>query len=141
MTFKNRTLNAFALVLLAAAAQAGESSHQRVAWSTLAQVKESPGKSIEFSGEVAALDRKRVAIQGFRIPLEVKTHFLVAAKPSDCEHCIEGGPESYVEVFSKEPVKATFGRPLTVTGKLELVRNSPSGSYYRLTEAEFVLVD
>jgi hypothetical protein len=128
----------------AAAVEASAPSPERVVWTTLAQAKESfvkNGKVIEFPREVAALDRKRVTIQGFRVPLEVKTHFLLAAKPSDCPHCIGEQPESYVEVFSREPVKPTFGRPLTVAGKLELLRNDPTGIYYRLTEAELVSVD
>ena len=90
---------------------------------------------------MTALDRKVVAIKGFRVPLEVKTHFLLASKPSDCPDHIEDGPQSYVEVFTKEPVKPTFGRPMTVSGKLELLRNDPEGVYYRLRDAELVSVD
>jgi hypothetical protein len=115
-----------------------------VAWSAMAGVKEIPaaeGKTIQYPSTVSSLDGKVIRVKGFRIPLEVKTHFLVAAKPSDCETCIEGGPESYVEVFSKLPVQATFGKPLTVAGRLELLRSNPTGSYYRLVDASVVSVD
>lgn len=115
-----------------------------VPWVTLASAQETvstAGKSIEFGPPVVSLDRKVVAIKGFRVPLEERTHFLIASKPSDCPDHIEDGPQSYVEVFSKEPVKPTFGRPLTVTGKLELLRNDPNGVYYRLVDAELVSVD
>ena len=143
MSLNHRIIAAAGLAVWISSAtlvEARAPSQQKVAWTTLSQVKEA-GSAVEFSREVAALDRTRVAIQGFRVPLEVKTHFLIAAQPSDCDHCIEGGPASYVEVFSKEPMKPTFGRPLTVAGNLELVRSSPSGSYYRLTDAELVSVD
>jgi hypothetical protein len=116
----------------------------RIGWGTFAQAKErfsSAGKEVEFPKELTTLDRKRVTIQGFRVPLAVKTHFLLASKPSDCDHCIEGGPASYGEVFSKEPMKPTFGRPLTVAGRLELLKSDPGGIYYRLVDAELVTVD
>jgi len=132
------------ILLVAGPAIAGPPPHQTLVWSTLEQVKESAtagGMKVEFPRDVDALDRAHVSIQGFRIPLAIRTHFLLASKPSDCPTCIEGGPGSYVEVFARAPVEPTFGRPLTVVGKLELVRNEPSGSYYRLLDAEVVAVD
>ncbi len=119
-------------------------SKSPVAWATLASSKESAsqsGKTIAFGPAVAALDGRVVAIKGYRVPLEVKTHFLIASKPSDCPDHIEDGPMSFVEVLSKEPMKPTFGRPLTVTGKLELLKNDSAGTYYRLVDAELVSVD
>jgi len=140
-----RTIGILAVILLAAGpAIAGPPPHQTVVWSTLGQVKESAtasGMKVEFARDVDALDRAYVSIQGYRIPLATRTHFLLASKPSDCETCIEGGPASYVEVFARAAVEPTFGRPLTVAGKLELVRNEPSGAYYRLVDAEVVSVD
>ena len=142
-----RAIGTLAVALWAvgpAIVEAGPASHQKVVWSTLEQVKESAtasGMKIEFPRDVDALDRAHVSIQGYRIPLAVRTQFLLASKPSDCQTCIEAGPASYVEVFSRVPVEPTFGRPLTVAGKLELVRNEPSGSYYRLLDAEVVSVD
>jgi hypothetical protein len=115
-----------------------------VSWNTLAMVKEAVttrGKTVDFSSTLAALDKKPVVVRGFRIPLEVKTHFLLASKPSDCEFCIEGGPESYIEVFTKDPFTPTFGRPVTVSGTLHLLKNDPSGIYYRLMDAKLVSVD
>ena len=142
---RNRILIAVALAAgLSTATVAAAPSQQKVVWTTLAQAKESfgkTGKTIEFSREVSSLDRTRVTIQGFRVPLEVKTHFLLAEKPSDCPHCLGEQPHSFVEVFSKQDVKPTFGRPLTVAGKLEILRNDPSGVYYRLMDAELVSVD
>ena len=129
--------------LYALGAAANSSVPPSMAWAALGQVKETfapTGRTIQFSSEVAVLDRQVVSIKGFRVPLEVKTHFLLAAKPSDCPHCLEEGPEGYVEVFAVKPVAATFGRPLTVAGRLEL-RNEPSGAYYRLLDAVVVSVD
>jgi len=143
MSYKSMGVAALA-ALAVSVGVAKEAPRQVVAWSTMAGVKETTGasgKSIEYPKAVDAMDGKVVAVKGFRIPLEVKTHFLVAAKPSDCETCIEGGPESYVEVFSTKPVQATFGKPLTVAGRLELLRSNPTGSYYRLMDATVVSVD
>ena len=132
-----------AAILVASGARA-EAPKSPVPWETLASAKEatSPaGKSVEFGSPVTSLDHKVVAIKGFRVPLEQRTHFLIASKPSDCPDHIEDGPKSYVEVFSKEPVKPTFGKPLTVIGKLQLLRDDPGGVYYRLVDAELVSVD
>ena len=140
-------IGSLAVVLLVAGpaiVHAGPPSPQLLAWGTLGGVEQSAtsgGMKVVFPQDVDALDRAHVSIQGYRIPLAARTHFLLASKPSDCETCIEGGPASYVEVFARAPVEPTFGRPLTVAGKLELVRNEPSGAYYRLRDAEVVSVD
>lgn len=132
---------AIAIALLSCPATAAQGV---IPWTAMAEVKESMAngaKSITYSSALDALDGQVIQVKGYRIPLEVKTRFLVAAKPSDCESCIEGGPESYVEVFSKQPVQPTFGKPLTVSGRLELLRGNPTGSYYRLRDATVVSVD
>jgi hypothetical protein len=46
-----------------------------------------------------------------------------------------GGPEQLVEVRSAKPVKYTF-EPVVLTGKLAVLKNDPTGVYYRLTGAQ-----
>jgi hypothetical protein len=46
-----------------------------------------------------------------------------------------GGPESMVEVKMKTPVKYSFDA-LVVTGKLSVLKDDPSGIFYRITDAE-----
>lgn len=111
-----------------------------VSWKTLAQVELVKMKDRyvpQFSSNIAALDRKQVKMQGFMLPLQMgdkQSHFVLSAMPVTCAFCMPGGPESLVEVKSKQPVKYTF-EPLTMTGKLEVLKDDPTGVFYRLTEA------
>lgn len=111
-----------------------------VSWKTLAQVELVKMKDRyvpHFSSNVAALDRKQVKMQGFMLPLQMgdkQSHFVLSAMPVTCSFCLPGGPESLVEVKSKQPVKYTF-EPLVMTGRLEVLKDDPTGVFYRLTEA------
>ncbi|MEW6687925.1 MAG: DUF3299 domain-containing protein [Pseudomonadota bacterium] len=111
-----------------------------VSWKLLAQVELVRMKDryvAQFSDNVAALNRKEVKVQGFMMPLELgdkQTHFVLSAMPQTCAFCMPGGPESMVEVKSKQPVKYTF-EPLVLTGRLEVLKDDPSGVFYRLTNA------
>ncbi len=112
-----------------------------VSWRTLAQVelvKQKDRYVPQFSKNVAALDKKDVKVQGFMMPLEMgekQSHFVLAAMPTTCAFCMPGGPESMVEVKMKTPVKYTFDA-LVVGGKLTVLKDDPSGVFYRITDAE-----
>jgi uncharacterized protein len=112
-----------------------------VSWKTLAQVelvKQKDRYVPQFSKNVAALDKKDVKLQGFMMPLEMgekQSHFVLAAMPTTCAFCMPGGPESMVEVKMKTPVKYSFDA-LIVTGKLTVLKDDPSGIFYRITDAE-----
>ena len=112
-----------------------------VSWKTFAQVelvKQKDRYVPQFSSNVAALDRKDIKVQGFMMPLEMgekQTHFVLSAMPSTCAFCLPGGPESLVEVQMKKPVKYTFDA-LVITGRLAVLKDDPSGIFYRLTDAE-----
>jgi uncharacterized protein len=112
-----------------------------VSWKTLAEVelvKQKDRYVPKFSSSVAALDKKDVKMQGFMLPLEMgekQSHFVLAAMPVTCAFCLPGGPESMVEVKMKTPVKYSFDA-LVVTGKLTVLKEDPSGIFYRLTDAE-----
>ena len=91
----------------------------------------------QFSSSVAALDRKQVKLQGFMLPLQMgdkQTHFVLGAMPPECPFHPGGGPESLVEVKSKQPVKYTF-EPVVVSGTLEVLKDDPTGVFYRMADA------
>jgi len=111
-----------------------------VSWKLLAQVELVKMKDkfvAQFAAGVAALDKKEVKVQGFMMPLEMgdkQSHFVLTAMPQSCAFCLPGGPESMVEVKSKTPVKYTF-EPVVLTGKLSVLKDDPTGVFYRLTDA------
>jgi uncharacterized protein len=111
-----------------------------VSWKTLSQVelvKQKDRYVPQFAKDVSALDQKEVKVQGFMMPLEVgdkQSHFVLTAMPQSCAFCLPGGPESMVEVKSKTPVKYTFDA-VVVTGRLTVLKDDPTGIFYRLTEA------
>jgi uncharacterized protein len=111
-----------------------------LSWKMLSQVelvKQKDRYVPQFSKDVAALDQKEVKVQGFMMPLQMgdkQTHFVLSAMPQSCAFCMPGGPESMVEVKSKAAVKYTF-EPLVLTGKLSVLKDDPTGVFYRLTDA------
>ncbi len=111
-----------------------------VSWRLLAQVelvKQKERYVPQFAAGVAALDAKEVKIQGFMMPLEMgdkQTHFILSAMPQSCAFCMPGGPESLVEVKTKKPVAFGF-EPIVLTGKLSVLKDDPTGVFYRLTDA------
>ena len=111
-----------------------------VPWKVFSQVelvKQKDRYVPKFAPEVAALDKKEVKVQGFMMPLQMgdkQTHFVLTAMPQSCSFCLPGGPESMVEVKTKNPVKYTF-EPLVLTGKLAVLKDDPTGVFYRLVDA------
>ena len=111
-----------------------------VSWKTFSQVelvKQKDRYVPQFAKEISALDQKEVKVQGFMMPLEVgdkQSHFVLSAMPQTCAFCLPGGPESMVEVKSKTPVKYTFDA-LVLSGKLTVLKDDPTGIFYRLTDA------
>ena len=111
-----------------------------LSWKMLAQVELVKVKDRyvpQFAQGVAALDQKQVTVQGFMMPLQTgdkQTHFVLSAMPQTCSFCMPGGPESLVEVKTKTPVKYTF-EPVVVTGKMSVLKDDPTGVFYRITDA------
>jgi hypothetical protein len=111
-----------------------------VSWKTLAQVelvKVKDRYQPQFSAAVTALDAKEVKLQGFMMPLEMgdkQSHFVLSATPQDCSFCVPGGPESLVEVKTKAPM-AYGNAAVVLSGKLAVLKNDPTGVFYRLTDA------
>jgi uncharacterized protein len=111
-----------------------------VSWKVLSQVelvKQKDRYVPQFAAAVTALDKKEVKVQGFMMPLQVgdkQSHFVLTAMPQSCAFCMPGGPETMVEVKSKTPVKYTFDA-VVLTGKLAVLKDDPTGVFYRLTDA------
>ena len=111
-----------------------------VSWQTFAQVEIVKMKDRyvpQFAQTVAALDQKEVKVQGFMMPLQVgdkQSHFVLSALPVTCSFCMPGGPEALVEVKTKQPVKYSFD-PVIVSGKLSVLKDDPTGVFYRITDA------
>jgi uncharacterized protein len=135
--------NLFWLVLAVALPVAAQTLPERkdvVSWQTLSQVelvKQKDRYVPKFAAGIAALDQKDVKVQGFMMPLgmgDKQTHFVLAAMPQTCAFCMPGGPESMVEIKSKTPVKYTF-EPVVVSGKLIVLKDDPTGIFYRIVDA------
>lgn len=90
-----------------------------------------------FPPEVLALDGKEVTLKGFMFPLdpaEAQHMFLFGPFPATCPFQYHVGPALVIEVTTPKdkPVKYTE-EPITVTGKLELVKEDPDNStFYRM---------
>jgi len=112
-----------------------------VSWKTLAEVEpEAKGDRMvpKFSDAILDLDRQKVRIQGFMLPMDVgleQGHFLVSAVPPHCPFCLPAGPEALVEVQAKKPIAFAM-EPVLLYGKFSVMRDDPAGVLYRLTEAE-----
>jgi hypothetical protein len=111
-----------------------------VSWKTLSQVELVKVKDRylpQFADAVSKLDQKEVKLQGFMMPLEMgdkQKHFILSAMPQSCAFCVPGGPEQLVEVRSKTPVAYGF-EPIVLSGKLAVLKDDPTGVFYRLTDA------
>jgi uncharacterized protein len=89
--------------------------------------------------EVEALDGKQLKLMGFMIPIEAELpmrQFLLIEYPADCAFCAAAGtdPSRVVEVRSSAGVD-WLEEQVTVSGRLEVVRNDLDGLVYRLHEA------
>jgi len=111
-----------------------------VSWKLLAEVelvKQNDRYVPQFSQGVAALDQKEVKLQGFMMPLEMgdkQSHFVLSALPVTCAFCLPGGPEALVEVKTRQPVKYSFD-PIVVHGRMSVLKDDPTGVFYRVTDA------
>lgn len=111
-----------------------------VSWKTFAQVKMSRTSDRvvpEFASSVASLDQKEVKVQGFMLPLDTgEKHalFILSAVPPTCSFCMPGGPDAVVEVRAKRPLAYTEDA-VVITGKLSVLKDDPTGVFYRLTDA------
>jgi len=111
-----------------------------LAWQLLSSVTTKADKNRlipTFPPQVQALDRQKVKVQGFMMPLEPgdkQRHFLLSSVPTTCSFCVPAGPEGLIEVRAKNPVRYTL-EPVVVEGQLAVLNDDPYGMYYRVTDA------
>lgn len=111
-----------------------------VSWKTLAEVtpvKQKDKFVPSFSRSIAQLDKKEVKLQGFMMPLELgerQKNFILTSTPPGCAFCLPGGPDAIVEVQAKAPIKYGF-EPVILSGRFSVLKDDPTGLYYRLTDA------
>lgn len=94
-----------------------------------------------FSQQVQDLQGQEITIKGYIIPVEgYKSHseFIFSAFPYNmCFFCGGAGPETVMEVLSKEPVKYT-AEQIKIKGTLELNPDDINRLMYQLVDATLV---
>lgn len=94
-----------------------------------------------FGNKVKALDGKTVVIKGYLIPIEAYTKqgfFILSALPYNlCYFCGGAGPETVMEVTTKQKVKYS-DKPIVLKGRLKLNAQDPDHLMYRLQNAVIV---
>jgi len=114
-----------------------------VSWRTLAEVtpvKQKDKFVPSFSPRISELDRKEVRLQGFMMPLDMgerQKNFILTATPPSCAFCLPGGPDAIVEVRAKSPIKYGM-EPVILSGRFSVLKDDPTGLFYRLTDATLV---
>jgi uncharacterized protein len=108
---------------------------------SLVQPIKTGGKIVpEYDKQVSALNGKTVKVQGFMLPLDMgdkQKRFLLSAAPPHCTFCIPGGAETMIEVRAKNAVRYGFD-VVVLSGKLAVLKDDPTGLYYRLTDADAI---
>lgn len=91
-----------------------------------------------FGKKVKALEGKRVTVKGYIVPLEeMRSHkyFVLSSLPYNiCFFCGGAGPETVVEVYSREEI-AYRDTAISITGTLELNQDDPLHLMYILKDA------
>lgn len=114
-----------------------------VSWKTLSEVSAVKQKDKfvpSFSKGITELDKKEVKLQGFMLPLETgerQRNFILSSTSPSCAFCLPGGPDAIVEVKAKTPIKYGY-EPVVLSGRFSVLKDDPTGLYYRLTDAVVV---
>ncbi len=91
------------------------------------------------------LDGKEIEIRGYIIALDVKaaqSHFMFSRYPQNmCFFCGAAGPESAMQVFTKNKEKIDYtSDKVVIKGTLNIQKGDPTGLIYTLTDASLVEV-
>jgi hypothetical protein len=119
-------------------------------WQVLSEVgfERKPGReagyeidSPKFSKRLLSYNGKRVIIKGYLVPLSEmsgRQDYMISALPfNQCYFCGGAGPETVVEVQSKETVRFVT-RQIAMEGILVLNASDPDHHMYILKEARLV---
>ena len=94
-----------------------------------------------FGKKVKAIEGKEVTIKGYIIPLEGykdQAYFVFSAFPYNmCFFCGGAGPETVMEVYTKQSIKYT-SKIITIKGKLALNDKDANQLMYSLKNATLV---
>jgi hypothetical protein len=136
------------ITLTAGTAVYSQSSLKDNTWKTLSRITfkkqydEVLGLKIDvpvFGLEVKSLEGKEVTVKGYIIPTDgykSQKEFVFSAFPySMCFFCGGAGPETVMEVVSKEPIKYT-SEPIYLRGTLKLNGSDVNRLIYSLEKAE-----
>jgi hypothetical protein len=142
---KNTFLVAF---LFMASIAVGQTTLKDNTWKTLSKITfkkefdEVLGLKIDvpvFGKEVKALEGKEVTVKGYIIPTDgykSQTEFVFSAFPYNmCFFCGGAGPETVMEISSKQPIQYT-SEPVYLKGILKLNGADVNRLIYALEKAE-----
>lgn len=149
MRYLKLILSVVCFSLLSTAALKAQSADSNM-WKTLAKITfkkeydEMLGFKVDvpvFSDAIKQYEGKEIEIKGYIVPVEgYKSHkeFVFSAFPYNmCFFCGGAGPETVMEVYSKDAVKYT-AEPVILRGKLELNDSDINRLMYALTDAELI---
>jgi hypothetical protein len=138
----------FLLLIATSSAAFSQSSLKDNTWKTLSRITfkkeydEVLGLKIDvpvFGTEVKSMEGKEVTVKGYIIPTDgykSQKEFVFSAFPySMCFFCGGAGPETVMEVVSKEPIKYT-SEPVYLKGILRLNGKDVNRLIYSLEKAE-----
>lgn len=122
---------------------------QGSAWSDLSMVTKTKSYDPNFGIEIEdiepgilaqSLNNTEVSVSGYIIPLTGKieqSHFMFSRYPQNmCFFCGLAGPESAMQVFTKDEKKLKFTpNKITLTGTLQINKDVASGLIYTLRNA------
>ncbi len=128
----------------------GSASAQPNYWKDLEDVtyknrtEESTGFNITypiFGKKVKSLEGKQIILKGFMVPLDEltgKNRFVLSSLPFNiCFFCGGAGPETVIEVHSKNHIEFTDD-PIWIQGKFYANEEDPEQLMYLLHEAELI---
>ena len=128
---------------------------QDSAWANLSMVTKTKSYDVNFGMEIETiepgiiaqqLNNTEVKVSGYIIPLTGKieqSHFMFSRFPQNmCFFCGLAGPESAMQVFTKDQKKMKFTpEKITLTGTLQINQDEASGLIYTLRNAEVIKED
>lgn len=128
---------------------------QDSAWANLSMVTKTKTYDINYGIEIEVvepgiiakqLNNTEVKVSGYIIPLTGKieqSHFMFSRYPQNmCFFCGLAGPESAMQVFTKDEKKLKFTpEKISLTGTLQINQDEASGLIYTLRNAVVITED
>ncbi|WP_045113560.1 hypothetical protein [Microscilla marina] len=94
----------------------------------------------KFTKEIQALNGKQITIKGYLIPVDLYgdgDFAIISALPvASCFFCGGAGPETVMEVYTKQKIKADKSGKVTFRGRLELNPDNADHLIYILRDAK-----